>query len=74
MPELPKPLLPFVVLYTTSSFNVPKAALFYAEDSDNAERIFEATTPDGEVTWTVQTSSIDDAFTIYHKESAMEDV
>ena len=49
MPDLATPLLPYVVLYTKPDFNAPDAALFYAQDSDNAERIFEATVPDGEI-------------------------
>ena len=74
MSELANPLLPFVVLYTKPDFNVPDAALFYAQDSDNAERIFEATVPDGEITWVVQTQSIEEAFSRYHEESTMEDL
>lgn len=74
MPDLATPLLPYVVLYTKPDFNAPDAALFYAQDSDNAERIFEATVPDGEITWVVQTQSIEEAFSKYHEESTMEDL
>lgn len=72
MSELDNPLLPYVVLYTKPDFNAPDAALFYAQDSDNAERIFEATVPDGEITWVVQTKSTEEAFSKYHEESTME--
>ena len=66
-------LLPFVLLYTTDTFNVPDAITVYAEDSEKAEASFISAFPDSSVVWIVQTASINDAYATYHEESAMED-
>ncbi|AGP79976.1 hypothetical protein I633_22781 (plasmid) [Alteromonas mediterranea 615] len=66
-------LLPFVLLYTTDTFNVPDAITVYAEDSEKAEESFISAFPDASVVWIVQTASIEDAYTAYHEESAIEE-
>lgn len=66
-------LLPFVLLYTTNTFNVPDAITVYAEDSEKAEESFTSAFPDSSVVWIVQTASIEDAYTAYHEESAIEE-
>ena len=65
-------LLPFVLLYTTDTFNVPDAITVYAEDSEKAEASFISAFPGSSVVWIVQTASIEDAYAAYHKESAIE--
>ena len=66
-------LLPFVLLYTNDTFNVPEALTLYAESSEKAEETFELAFPDESVVWVVQAASINDAYATYHEESAMED-
>tara|TARA_Y100001934_G_C11852863_1_gene540421 strand:- start:340 stop:609 length:270 start_codon:yes stop_codon:yes gene_type:complete len=65
-------LLPFILLYTTDTFNVPDAITVYAEDSEKAEASFISAFPGSSVVWIVQTASIEDAYAAYHKESAIE--
>lgn len=66
-------LWPFVLLYTTNTFNVPEGIVVYAEDSEKAEESFLSAFLDASVVWVVQTASINDAYATYHEESAMED-
>ena len=65
-------LLPFILLYTRDTFNVPDAITVYAEDSEKAEASFISAFPGSSVVWIVQTASIEDAYAAYHKESAIE--
>ena len=67
-------LLPFIVLFTSKDFTVPEASLFQAENSEHAEEQMEAELPGANIVWVVQTNNIDEAFTVYHQESSIEDL
>ncbi len=64
----------FVVLYTIpKKFNVPTGWHIVANDSDDAENKLLKKYPDADVTWIVETASIERAFEVYHVESTMEE-
>jgi hypothetical protein len=69
----PEALVPFVVLYTTKDFNVPEPYQVNAVDSEDAEEKTYAKFPDCDITWVVETDSIETAFDVYHNESSLED-
>lgn len=66
-------LLPWIVLYTDDTFNVPEGAIFMACSSENAEEQMLSENPSAHIVWLVQTDDINKAFEVYHEESAMED-
>jgi hypothetical protein len=59
-------LIPWIVLYTDKTFNVPEASLHQASDSDHAQEMFLADNPNATVVWIVQTDDVNKAYDDYH--------
>ncbi|MFT5724482.1 MAG: hypothetical protein ACI9JN_001601 [Bacteroidia bacterium] len=66
-------LLPFIVLFTDTTFTLPEWLLFQAEDSEHAEEQLLSENPSADVTWIVQTDDVDIGFETYHRESTCEE-